>query len=189
MTADPPVLTFDDGPSEWTPAILDLLAAHEQRAVFFVTGVHAADLPEILIRAHLEGHTVGNHGYTHRRLTELTDNEVRTELGMTSSVIEAVLGTPPRLYRAPFFGRDDRVDVIAADMGLRHVGASIVPDDWATDDHEAVARVVLDELRPGSVVSLHDGVPPDGGSSSCTASRQPTVEAVRLILEGMRVSA
>lgn len=188
MTA-PFILSFDDGPSEWTPMILDLLAEHQARALFFVTGLHAAQLPEVVIRAHLEGHTVGNHGMTHDRLTNLTDNAIRNELEPTSRLIEQLTGKRPWLFRAPFFGTDERVNAIAASLGMSHVGADVVPDDWATDDSEAVARTVLERLRPGAIVSLHDGIPPDGGSSSCTQSRLPTVEAVRLILQAAPVPA
>lgn len=182
-------LTFDDGPSlEWTPQILDLLGEHGKHAMFFLVG-HSMLNPgsaKIVRRIHEEGHTIGNHSWTHRRLTDLVDIDVRGELESTSELIALVTGSLPTLYRAPYFDRDDRVDAIAAELRMTHVGATCVPDDWATDDAEAVARVVLSELRPGAVVSLHDGIPPDGGSSACTKSRQPTVEAVRLILEGMR---
>lgn len=181
-------ITFDDGPSEWTMPILDLLDEHDRYAAFFVTGEKLLDWWHLLIPMRARGHTIGNHGFSHRRLTALSDAEVRQELMRTSDLVELVTKRRPTLYRAPYFGHDDRVDQIAAELGMTHVGATCVPDDWATDDAEAVARVVLSELRPGAVVSLHDGIPPDGGSSGCTQSRQPTVEAVRLILEGMRAA-
>lgn len=183
------IFTFDDGPSEWTDQILDLLAEHHARALFFVTGMRAQERPETVMRAYLGGHGIGNHGWSHARLTRLTDGEVRDELDRTSRFLESLTGSRPTLFRAPFFGTDDRVNKIAESLGMTHVGASIVPDDWATNDHEAVAGIVLSELQPDSVVSLHDGIPPDGGSSMCTASRQPTVEAVRLILEELAVRA
>lgn len=193
MTAvpNPPgvhTLSFDDGPSEWTPQILDLLSRSTQKATFFCVGQMMLEpgAAQTVRRIHVEGHTLGNHSWSHRRLTELDDEEVRLELASTSQLIALVTGSDPTLFRAPYFGTDERVDRIAAALGMTHVGATCIPDDWATDDAEAVARVVLSELRPGAVVSLHDGIPPDGGSSSCTQSRQPTVEAVRLILEGMR---
>lgn len=181
-------LTFDDGPSEWTPKILDLLARSNQKATFFAVGQMMLEpgAAKTVRRIHVEGHTLANHSWSHRRLTELDDDEVKGELQATSQLIALVTGSAPTLFRAPYFGTDERVNRIAAELGMTHVDATCVPDDWATDDAEAVARVVLSELRPGAVVSLHDGIPPDGGSSGCTQSRQPTVEAVRMILEGMR---
>lgn len=178
-------LTFDDGPSEWTPAILDHLADHQAHAMFFATGQQIFGRADILKRAHAEGHTIGNHGYTHTRLTTLDDHDVRMELLATSELIELITGERPSLFRAPYFDADERVLAIAGEQGLAHMGASVIPEDWSNCDAAAIARVVLTELRPASVVSLHDGIPPRGGSEMCTDTRQPTVDAVRLILEGM----
>ena len=66
------ILTFDDGPSQWTRAILDVLFDHDVKAVFFVTGQHAKDNLEIIAQASDEGNVIGNHGFTHRRLTDLS---------------------------------------------------------------------------------------------------------------------
>lgn len=182
-----PLFTFDDGPSSYTAAILDLLAEHNVKATFFVTGQHAANPAylETLQRTVLDGHTVGNHGWSHTRLTDLTDDQVFDELASTQDIVVALTGVEPVVFRAPYFGTDERVDDIAAGLGLTHFGASLVPDDWCATDPEALARVILSEFRPDSVVSLHDGVPPDGGSSSCTQTREVTVEALRIVLAGM----
>ena len=102
---------------------------------------------------------------------------------MTSELIEQATGIPPTLFRAPYFGVDERVLAIAAELGLEHVGASVIPDDWMEADGQIIAERVLPQLHPDSVVCLHDGIPPDGGSHRCTDSRQPTVDAVRMILE------
>lgn len=182
-----PILSFDDGPSEWTSALLDVLAEFETVATFFVVGQSAALLPAVIRRTVAEGHQVGVHGWTHTRLTGLPDDEVELELRLTAELIMSVTGSRPSRFRAPFFDTNSRVDELAATLGLKHMGASVVPDDWAECDPEAIARTVLAEIRPGSVVCLHDGIPPDGGSSSCTDTRQPTVDAVRQILEALAV--
>jgi peptidoglycan/xylan/chitin deacetylase (PgdA/CDA1 family) len=185
----PPPFTFDDGPSEWTPLILDLLAEHEARAIFFVTGARVCGRFETVARAAMEGHTIGNHGYSHRRLTSLADDDVRQELAGVQGMIWSAIGSYPSLFRAPFFDTDERVNGIAAHFGLRHQGATLIPEDWCATDPEALAAVILSELRPGSVVSLHDGVPPDGGSELCTQDRLVTVEALRIVLEALAVRA
>ena len=184
-----PLFTFDDGPSEWTPQILDLLSAHNQRASFFLTGMYVARNADTIRRAYADGHRIGNHAWSHRRLTALNDDEVRAEIMQTQTEIRAVLGVTPRMWRAPFFDTDDRVLKIAAEFRLRHEDANLIPEDWMATDPEALAAVILDEIGPGSIVSLHDGVPPDGGSLRCTDSRAVTVEALRLVLEAMAVRA
>lgn len=182
-----PLFTFDDGPSEWTPKILDLLR-HEgaPSAIFFVTGHHSTAHQGTLRRIVTDGHQIGNHGWTHRRLTDLTDSEIEMELRATEHAVRKHTGETIRAWRAPYFGRDERVDGMARWLGYYpHQGASLIPDDWCATDPEALAAVILDELQPDSVVSLHDGVPPDGGSERCTQTRDVTVEALRIVLAGM----
>lgn len=179
-------LTFDDGPSEWTPAILDLLREHNVKATFFVIGAHIEGNEGILLRADYEGHAIGNHSWSHPRLTAegLTSNTIWRELKDTSAKIAEVTGTWPAAWRAPYYATDGRVDAIARDLGLtRHVKANIIPEDCFTDDAGLIYRRTM--AGGEGIVSLHDGIPPDGGSSACTKSRQPTVDAVRMILEAM----
>ncbi len=175
-------LTFDDGPSEWTPAILDLLAEHGQTATFFVIGEQIPGRWATVLRMFAEGHKIGNHSFTHRRLTELGDDMVWAEFEACDAVVRLACGSTSSCWRAPMFGRDERIDRVAAALGLGfHVGADVVPDDWNIDDAEKIAAKVLSIAVADSVVCLHDGMPPGGGNG--TASRQPTVDAVRLLLE------
>lgn len=178
-------LTFDDGPSEWTDPLLDVLDEYQVRATFFVTGASIYGRAKTLMRMSALGHEIGNHGYSHARLTGLTEDEVRNELLATQDLVEHVTGSRPTVWRAPYYDAGPREIRIANLIGLHQIGATIIPDDWMEADPEAIARVVLDEIAHGAVVSLHDGVPPNGGSDRCLASRQPTVDAVRLILEGV----
>lgn len=182
-------LTFDDGPSEWTPAILDILAEHEVRATFFVVGQAMIGRSHIVKRIHAEGHELGNHTFTHpvitRWLTEMDDHDVTMELAATQELVELATGVAPKVWRAPCFRTDYRVNAIAESLGLEHVDATLIPNDWNATDPAKLAETVLSHLEMGSIVSLHDGIPPRGGSESCTSSRQPTVDALRLILAGV----
>lgn len=180
-------LTFDDGPSsEWTPQILDLLANHDVQATFFVIGCHIKGRDKILTRACADGHTIGVHAWAHPRLTDLTDDQVDYELHRTREQIYLWTGWAPRVWRAPYYAADARVLRIARSLGLEHVGADVVPDDWMLNDAAVIAERVLEATRNRvdvANVTLHDGIPPGGGSASCTQSRQPTVDALRIILE------
>lgn len=179
-------LTFDDGPSEWTPRILDLLAEHDVKATFFVIGSQIEGREGTLLRIDYEGHAIGNHSWSHPKLTgiDMTHNKIWRELRMTSTAIEAVTGTWPRAWRAPFYATDERVLAIARSLGLAsHIDSDIIPDDWRIDDAGEIARRVLAD--GDGIVTLHDGIPPDGGSDQCTKSRQPTVDGLRLILEAL----
>lgn len=181
-------LTFDDGPDErFTPQILDLLRDHDVKATFFVVGSQIEGREGILLRADYEGHAIGNHSWSHPRMTELIRTQAWLELKDTSAAIAAVTGTWPAAWRAPYYATDERIDEVARVFGLTHVGADIVPDDWKETDCAVIANhvIALYESDRSQIVSLHDGIPPDGGSSACTASRQPTVDAVAMILEAL----
>ncbi len=174
-------LTMDDGPGPWTEPILEVLAEFERTATFFVVGASVAGRGATLKRMVAEGHRVGNHTFSHRRLTDLEPAEVHSELRACQAVVELACGVTPTLWRAPMFARNDEVDKIALSYGLSHMGADIIPDDWRHDDPEKIAAKVLGLASSKAVVCLHDGIPPDGGNG--VAHRQATVDALRLILE------
>ena len=177
----PIALTFDDGPSAWTPAVLDLLREHEARATFFVIGARVRERPNELRRILAEGHEVGSHTLTHPRLTEVGDEEARAEIVGGIDAVEEVLGERPRLFRAPGFHADERVLAIVAELGLEPVFADVDPKDWQPGkDSHTIFRLSLARLKPGAIVDLHDGYPPPPTSSrdDCT----PTLEALDHLL-------
>lgn len=176
-------LTFDDGPSEWTGPILDLLKQAGAKATFFVVGqrVDSERGRRLTLRMHLEGHEVGNHTYSHDRVTEMLSEDFRQSLLATSEAV-AFAGAPkPRLWRAPHFDTDERTIAIAQNLGLRHVGAHVDPGDWAELDADAIFERSATRLKDGAIVDLHDGIPPNGGTG--TSTRQPTVDAVARLLD------
>jgi peptidoglycan/xylan/chitin deacetylase (PgdA/CDA1 family) len=178
-------LTFDDGPSlEWTPSILDLLADNGARATFFVLGSAIAGRERVLERAHAEGHELANHAFSHQDPALLADGDLRAELERTNALLEAVAGERPRHFRPPYAATDYRVAAVAGTAGLeRTVLRSIDPADWNEPDAEAIAAHVLARARRGSIVCLHDGLPPT--SVSGTPTRQPTVDAVATIVPAL----
>jgi peptidoglycan-N-acetylglucosamine deacetylase len=175
-------LTFDDGPADWTEPILDLLAEHGARATFFVIGSLAEARTEIVRRMVLEGHEVGNHSWSHPRLADACDDKrVREELRRTNEVLATIIGYPPSRFRAPQYNVDARVAAIAAELGLTHTRGDVRPPDWDRRCTAGfIAAFVLQQVRHGVVVGLHDGLPPKRVGTDAT--RQPTVEAVAVIL-------
>ncbi len=173
-------LTFDDGPSVWTVPILDLLAEHDAHATFFVIGNNIKLNTGTLERVLAAGHEIGNHTTTHPRLSSLGPEETRRELERTQELLVNEAGVFPTLWRAPHFDLPDTARKIAANLGLKHVPCSIDPGDWANPSAAGIADHVSRNLRDGDIVDLHDGIPPNGGTG--TKSRQPTVEAVAILL-------
>jgi peptidoglycan/xylan/chitin deacetylase (PgdA/CDA1 family) len=181
-------LTFDDGPSAWTAATLDLLREHEARATFFLIGARVRERPDDVRRIVAEGHEVGSHTLTHPRLTEVPDDEVRAEILGGVEALEEVLGERPRLFRAPGFHAAERELAIVTELGLDAVFADVDPEDWrAAKDSHTIFRHVLGGARDGAIVDLHDGYPPPPTSSrdDCT----PTVEALDHLLPCLRAES
>jgi len=178
-------LTFDDGPSAWTPTVLELLREHEARATFFVIGARALERPDDVRRIAAEGHELGSHTLTHPRLTEIPEDEVRSEILGGSEALAEVLGEASPLFRVPGFHAAERELAIVAELGLEAVFADVDPEDWRPEkDSHTIFRFILDGARDGAIVDLHDGYPPPPTSArdDCT----PTVEALDHLLPCLR---
>ena len=175
-------LTFDDGPSQATPAVLDLLAKHEARATFFVIGEAIEGRREVLERIVHDGHELGNHTWSHPRLaSECDDRRVRAELARTNDAVRDVVALELRRFRAPYYDVDARVAAVAEGIGLRHSRATVAPPDWSTNLRgTVVSTLVLGQLQPGAIVGLHDGAPADEGGAA--ADRSNLLDALRIIL-------
>ncbi len=149
-------LTFDDGPSESTPAVLEALARHGARATFFFCGANVLRLPEIARRAAAEGHQMGNHTYGHPRLFLRTRRQIAKEIGDTQQAIEQVTGSRPELFRPPYGIRWFGLYPALRQHQLRAVMWSACVFDWSrpADQVEAGLRT---KAADGAVVLLHDG--------------------------------
>jgi peptidoglycan/xylan/chitin deacetylase (PgdA/CDA1 family) len=173
-------LTFDDGPSEWTEAIVDQIEIHKARATFFVLGCAIKGREASLRRIAAAGCEVGIHGYTHRRLMDLPDDDIRSEMSRTAALIKTATGQTPTLWRAPYLDADDRVRALCADLGLREVWMTADTKDYMSEPDQVVARAV-GGLRSGAVILMHDGRSPLDPPDSLL-SRAGTVKAVPAIL-------
>ena len=182
MSPSPVALTFDDGPSEWTEPLLDLLSLHGARATFFLIGSLVAPRRELVERMRGDGHEIGNHTWSHPSLTrDCDDTQVHDELARTNEALVDVLGSQPTRFRAPRYEVDARVERIAAGLGLTHTRGDVRPPDWKPQCRaEFIFAFAMPQLRAGTIVGLHDGVPPSKRTES--TSRGATVTAVALML-------
>jgi cellulose synthase/poly-beta-1,6-N-acetylglucosamine synthase-like glycosyltransferase/spore germination protein YaaH/peptidoglycan/xylan/chitin deacetylase (PgdA/CDA1 family) len=184
-------ISFDDGPDpKWTPKILEVLKEKGVPACFFVIGEEAAKSPGILRQEYAEGHSIGNHTYTHPMLDDISPTKLRWELNITQRLIESTLGVKSILFRPPY-GIDHQPEYaeevaqlpIAQDMGYLIVGQKIDPHDWRQPYGKQVpAQEIIDQaLRQastGNIILFHDG----GGD------RSQTVAALPKIIDELRAS-
>lgn len=151
-------MTFDDGPHpENTPRLLDMLRARNIKATFYVIGRSVNMYPQIVRRMAAEGHEIGNHTWTHRNLTALSNTSIRIEMDRTRDVIISACGVTPRTMRPPYGAlRDSQRAWIFKEYGYPTIMWSVDPKDWQRPGVSVVASRILDNTRNGSIVLAHD---------------------------------
>jgi len=156
-------LTFDDGPlPPYTEQILDILQSRKVCATFFVCGKDVEQHPEILRRIHSDGHTIGNHTWSHPYLYFMGRAKIAEEIDRTQSAIHQSIGYTPRLFRPPYGARWFGLFPVLRERGMRLVQWSLSGDDWKLGAG-AIVTTVRAGLCPGAVILLHDGRQPPGG--------------------------
>lgn len=160
-------LTFDDGPSGYTPAVLRLLAAYNAKATFFVIGSQASANPSTIRSIRAAGHAVANHTWSHPSLTGLSASAITSQLSRT----DAALGFTAKCVRPPYGATNSTVARTISGMGKKSVLWSVDPQDWARPGSSTIANRILSTVRPGSIVLMHDG----GGDRSQTVAALSTV--------------
>ena len=149
-------LTFDDGPSESTPALLKILARHNVRATFFQCGANVERLPDIAREVRVAGHEIGNHGHTHAPFYLRSPAFVEAEVGRAQEAIAAATGAVPRLLRAPFGARWFGMERAQRRYGLLGVMWTAIGRDWALPADAVTARLAACASN-GAILCLHDG--------------------------------
>jgi len=152
-------LTFDDGPGPYTAPVLRILARAGARATFFVVGSRVAARPGLVAREALLG-TVGNHTWDHPFLSRLGRRAVVGELLRTQAAVVRATGMRPLFFRPPY-----GIGTPAETAAVRALG--IVDVRWSVDSGDSrpgattgsVVRTVLEGLRPGAIVLMHDAHP------------------------------
>jgi peptidoglycan-N-acetylglucosamine deacetylase len=190
-------LSFDDGPGPSTAELLDALSAARCKATFFLLGAHLKQDMPVAMRMIREGHTIGNHTYSHHRPATMTGEALAGELEATDVLIREAYRrvgcVVPELIpvRLPYGAQTDDPRLTALKkLARRHVGWTAIFDDWrrpappATRLFEDMLRHIEDCVSQGreAQLCLHD-------SSRHRESRPATVEAVRLLLSSPRCHA
>lgn len=150
-------ITFDDGPRrETTERLLDGLEERDARATFFLIGRQIEGNEDLVERMQAEGHQVGSHTWSHTRLTGVSADTLRQEVGRTEEALEDLLGPGSYWLRPPYGAVDaaDR-DLIQTPM----IKWSIDPRDWEKLDTAQVTAAVLKAAAPNQIILLHDIYP------------------------------
>jgi len=167
-------LTFDDGPDKInTPKVLDILKEHNVKETFFVMGHKAEKNPSIIKRINDEGHTIGNHTYSHINSTIDDNGKIKEEIEKTHKIIYDACKTDVSLFRPPFGNYDWRAFKVSESLGYKIVLWTFDVCDWDVHDAKKYLKTVKENLSDGAIILLHDGGP----------KREALIEALPNIIE------
>lgn len=147
-------ITFDDGPNEiTTPEILNILKKKDVQATFFMLGENVIKNKEIVEQVFKNGHEIGNHSFSHRQLTLLSNEEMKAEIDKTDQAIFNITGHIPDYIRPPYGSANNEL----AEIGKRpFIEWSVDSKDWQSKNKESIINEVKNQVYPGSILLFHD---------------------------------
>ena len=164
-------LTYDDGPSIYTPRVLKTLKENNAVATFFVVGNHVPTYSDTVKKAHDMGCEIGNHTYEHKSLPNLSETEVKRQISKTNKEVKKAIGEKPVIMR-PTGGATNTN--IKKWVGMPSIIWSVDTLDWKTRNADSTRRAVLNRVKDGDIVLMHDLY-----SATATASETIIPELVR----------
>lgn len=175
-------LTFDDGPDpEVTPQILDLLKRHNAKATFYCIAKHCEQHPELTRRIVAEGHELGNHSYEHSRTLNFRGADFQEqEIEKANQVLREFAPAQRQItYRPPVGLKNPPLAKVIKKLGMPVIAWSIHSRDTRMTDPAAITTRVMNKIKNGDIILMHDGHDLPG------QSRPATVEAVKNLLEAL----
>ncbi|WP_427890233.1 polysaccharide deacetylase family protein [Kribbella sp. GL6] len=164
-------LTFDDGPSTYTPQVLKILRAYGARATFFEIGQNVRRYPAYTRHVYQQGNSVQNHTWSHPDLRHVSWPVFKSQVLTADRAITTQTGYTPHCLRPPYGGMNKLEAHRAALLGKKIRVWTIDTRDWSRPGTSVIVRRALTNVHGGSVILLHDG----GGNRSQTVTALPTI--------------
>lgn len=150
-------LTFDDGPSKHTWAIVDTLKTHNARATFFVLGNRVPSYQAAIDHVLANHNEIGSHSMGHANLTKMaTEEELLAQIRPVDEALQKQHNYTPKLFRTPYGAKNDDVLATLKSEGKPVIGWSVDPRDWDVKDKKKVVDHVLANVKDGDIILMHD---------------------------------
>lgn len=150
-------LTFDDGPTEFTPEFLALLKKTDAKVTFFCIGRQVEKHPAILAQIMADGHEIGNHTFSHLHRTGfMGTQDLVTEIKSCDRALQKAGNVETQLYRPPFGVTNPNIAKAVQSTGKISIGWNVRSLDTVIKDEKQIAQRVLNKIQPGSIVLMHD---------------------------------
>ena len=147
-------LTFDDGPTENTLEILEVLDEHDVTATFFFLGRSVEANPDIARAVVEAGHQIGNHSYSHANFDLLNMGDVEHETEITQEIIADATGVTPNIYRSPYGNGRQKMLKLYPDM--EPIYWNVDSEDWLSKDEQITNEHIANHLQHRSIILMHD---------------------------------
>lgn len=152
-------ITFDDGPSQHTGYILDVLKRKKAKAAFFFVGRNALKQPYLVKRAAKEGHIIGCHTFNHTTTFCRRNATLENEIFKTKELIESIAGKPVRYFRPPRGIFDQKTRAMLTQRKLPMVLWTLSSKDWSGISERKITSNILSAVKNGDVLLFHDTKP------------------------------
>lgn len=149
-------LTFDDGPSQYTKTILNVLEQYNAKATFFVVGERVANYSATIKRAVDLGCEVAGHSWNHAELTTLSKANARSQLTRTRDAIAKITGINEKFYRPPYGSVNKTVKSISVDLGMAIIYWSVDTLDWRYKSSTKLYDTIMSKATDGAIILCHD---------------------------------
>jgi len=148
-------LTFDDAPSDFSDQVVDILAAKQVKATFYLIGQNIQNTPESAKYISENGHELGNHSYSHQRFLLKSPSFVHREISLTNDLIRQTGYTGPITFRPPY---GKKLFVLPWYLNRHNIPTimwDVEPDTFADRNPQALVEYTLANVKPGSIILLH----------------------------------
>lgn len=167
------LLTFDDGPNPGTTEeLLILLKEKKIKALFFCLGENVKRYPELCQKILDEGHSIGNHTYSHKKINEVSREEIDKELSLTNNLLKEICNYEIKYFRPPHGRFTFSTNKILHKHKLKNVMWSLLTWDYK-GDYNVVKKSIFNYLKKNSIVVLHDS----------DKTKNILIDSVNLIIE------
>ena len=146
-------LTFDDGPNYNTSKILEILNKYNVRATFFVLGSKINHNEKIIKTMDEYGMEIGNHTYSHKLMTSMSNLDIIKEVEDTSDLIYNIVGKYPNLVR-PSYGSFNKK--IKESINMPIIIWNIDTLDWKSHNSKKIVSRVMNKVSDGDIILMHD---------------------------------
>ena len=169
-------LTFDDGPSENTEEVLNILAGKNIKATFYVIGQSMEEYPNQAKKIVEQGHELGSHSYSHQQMIFKTQSSIQSEIEMTDQLIRQAGYAGEITFRPPFGKKFLGLPWYLSRHNIKTIMWDVEPDTYYQGNAELIAEYTLDAVKPGSIILLHPSC-----NGVCSSDR----EALPKIIDGL----